>query len=143
TRAGSPPTSRAPRPTRSRWCAPPPGRGRRRERGPPMTTADRVANGEGAALRLLRARELGIVLALALLLGVTAAANPRFLSGQSLRDLLLGATILTVLAIGQTLVIVTRNVDLSVGSILRLTAFATGELFLAGPATPILDAFPA
>lgn len=108
-----------------------------------MTTADRVANGEGAALRLLRARELGIVLALALLLGVTAAANPRFLSGQSLRDLLLGATILTVLAIGQTLVIVTRNVDLSVGSILGLTAFATGKLFLAGPDTPILVAFAA
>jgi len=105
-----------------------------------MTTVDRVANGESAALRLLRARELGIVLALALLFGVTAAANPRFLSGQSLRDLLLGATILTVLAIGQTLVIVTRNVDLSVGSILGLTAFATGKLFLAAPDTPILVA---
>src|SRR5690606_8899406 len=39
-----------------------------------------------------------------------------------------------------TLVIVTRNVDLSVGSILGLTAFATGKLFLAAPDTPILVA---
>jgi rhamnose transport system permease protein len=90
--------------------------------------------------RFLRAREFGIVLALALLVGATAALNPRFLSGQSLRDLLLGATILTVLAIGQTLVIVTRNVDLSVGSIVGLVAFATGKLFLAGPGTPIVVA---
>ena len=103
-----------------------------------MTTVDDT--GAGFAERLLRARELGIVLALALLVGVTAASNPRFLSAQSLRDLLLGATILTVLAIGQTLVIITRNVDLSVGSILGLTAFATGKLFVAGPDTPIVVA---
>jgi rhamnose transport system permease protein len=90
--------------------------------------------------RLLRAREFGIVLALVLLVAVTAGVNPRFLSGQSVRDVLLSATILTVLAIGQTMVIVTRNVDLSVGSIVGLAAFATGRLFLAGPDTPIVVA---
>ncbi|MEK8103958.1 hypothetical protein NKG94_00560 [Micromonospora sp. M12] len=41
-----------------------------------------------------------------------------------------------ILAVGQTLVIVTRNVDLSVGSILGLVAFATGSLFLSTPGTP-------
>lgn len=93
-----------------------------------------------AASRLLRARELGIVVAFGLLVVVTAAANPRFLSPQSVRDLLLGAAILVVLAVGQTIVIVTRNVDLSVGSILGLVAFATGTLFVARPGTPILVA---
>jgi rhamnose transport system permease protein len=88
--------------------------------------------------RLLVLRELGILLALALLVGVTAIDNPRFLSAQSIRDLLLGAAILVILAVGQTVVIVTRNVDLSVGSILGLTAFAIGKLFVSSPGTPIV-----
>jgi rhamnose transport system permease protein len=88
--------------------------------------------------RALLGRELGIVLALALLLAVTAIGNPGFLGAQSLRDLLLGATILVVLAVGQTLVVITRNVDLSVGSIVGLVAFATGKIFIANPGLPIV-----
>ena len=37
------------------------------------------------------------------------------------------------MAVGQAIVVITRNVDLSVGSILGLSAFATGSLFLAAP----------
>ncbi|GIG91474.1 ABC transporter permease [Plantactinospora endophytica] len=88
--------------------------------------------------RLFVAREVGIGLALVLLVGVTTAVNPRFLSGQGRQDLMLGATILVVLAVGQAIVIITRNVDLSVGSILGLAAFATGKLFLAMPDAPIV-----
>ncbi|RKR85922.1 monosaccharide ABC transporter membrane protein (CUT2 family) [Micromonospora pisi] len=87
--------------------------------------------------RLFAVRELGIGLALVLLIAITTVVNPRFLSGQSRKDLMLGATILVVLAVGQTIVIITRNVDLSVGSILGLAAFATGKLFLAVPGAPI------
>jgi rhamnose transport system permease protein len=96
------------------------------------------ARGAQLTHRLFLARELGILLALGLLLAVTTLRNPGFLSGQSVRDLLLGATILVVLAVGQTLVIITRNVDLSVGSILGLVAFATGKLFLGAPGTPVI-----
>ncbi|MEO3924397.1 ABC transporter permease [Micromonosporaceae bacterium B7E4] len=88
--------------------------------------------------RLFVAREVGIGLALVLLIAVTTAVNPRFLSGQGRRDLMLGATILVVLAVGQAIVIITRNVDLSVGSVLGLAAFATGKLFLAMPDAPIV-----
>ena len=73
-----------------------------------------------------------------LLVAVTALCNPRFLSGQSVSDLLLGASILVILAVGQAIVIITRNVDLSVGSILGLVAFATGKLFVSSPGLPIL-----
>lgn len=90
------------------------------------------------AVRLLRARELGIVLALVLLVGYTTLNNPRFLSPQSIRDLLLNAVILVTLAVGQTILIVTRNVDLSVGSIVGIAAFTTGELLLAAPGTPLV-----
>jgi rhamnose transport system permease protein len=88
--------------------------------------------------RLFVARELSILIALGVLVTVTALSNPRFLSAQSIRDILLGATILVVLAVGQTIIIITRNVDLSVGSVVGLVAFATGKLFLAAPDTPVV-----
>jgi rhamnose transport system permease protein len=87
-----------------------------------------------------RVRELGILAALALVVVVTTAVNPRFLSGQSIRDLLLNAAIIALLTVGQTLVVVTRNVDLSVGSVLGLTAFMTGNLFLGRPGLPVVAA---
>ena len=108
----------------------------------PATTPPELApaapEGGRTARWFLRLRELGIVLALALLVGITAAANPRFLSPQSIRDLLLSAVILVTLAVGQTILIVTRNIDLSVGSILGLVAFGTGKLLLAAPDTPLV-----
>jgi rhamnose transport system permease protein len=82
-------------------------------------------------------RELGILLALVLLVAATTAVNPGFLSGQNVRDLLLGATLLTILAVGQSLVLITRNVDLSVGSVLGLSAFAVGTLFVSFPGLPL------
>jgi rhamnose transport system permease protein len=94
------------------------------------------ADGAGAerlAERVLRVRELGIVAALALLIAVTAILEPRFIEADSLRNLALNASILAILAVGQTLVIITRNVDLSTGSILGLSAFLAGDLLSAHP----------
>ncbi|MEC3979688.1 ABC transporter permease [Amycolatopsis sp. H20-H5] len=93
-----------------------------------------------ASSRLLRVREAGLVLALLVLIAVTAVDNPRFLDAQSLRDLLLGAAVLVILAVGQTLVIITKNVDLSVGSVVGLVSFGVGKLFLAAPGLPVFVA---
>jgi rhamnose transport system permease protein len=87
---------------------------------------------------VLRFRELGLLVALAVVIVVTTAYNPRFLSAQSIRDLLLNASIVALLTVGQTLVVITRNVDLSVGSVLGLTAFLTGYLFVDHPRLPIV-----
>jgi rhamnose transport system permease protein len=94
----------------------------------------------GSALvqRLVVVRELGILAALLLLVVVTVAVNPRFLSAQNIRDLLLSASILIVLAAGQTMVIITRNVDLSVGSILGLSAYAAGTILVNSPGVPVV-----
>lgn len=86
---------------------------------------------------VLRARELPVAAALVLLVAVTWAMNPLFLSAQGVKDLLLNATILVILAAGQTMVIVSRNIDLSVGSILGLVAFFVGSTFAAWPQAPI------
>lgn len=86
---------------------------------------------------ILHARELPVTIALIALVGLTYAANPLFLSPQGTKDLLLNATIMIILAAGQTLVIITRNIDLSVGSILGLVAFGTGSLFANVEGIPI------
>src|SRR5581483_2903689 len=50
-----------------------------------------------------------------------------------LQQLLSGAAIIALLAIGETIVIVTRNVDLSVGSVLGISAYASGTIFVDFP----------
>jgi rhamnose transport system permease protein len=87
--------------------------------------------------RIFRIRELGIVVALAILIAVTAAMEPRFIEADSLRTLALNAAIFSILAAGQTLVIITRNVDLSQGSVLGLAAFMAGDLLADNPDLPI------
>jgi rhamnose transport system permease protein len=82
---------------------------------------------------VVRFRELGIVLALLIVVAGTSIDNSRFLSETSLQQLLSGAAIVGLLAIGETLVIITRNVDLSIGSILGLSAYAVGALYVHYP----------
>jgi rhamnose transport system permease protein len=96
------------------------------------------AGGSGAAGSLLRLRELPVLIALVLLVLITFLNNPLFLSPQGVKDLLLNATIIIILAAGQTLLIITRNIDLSVGSMLGLVAFGTGSIFAAMPNLPII-----
>jgi rhamnose transport system permease protein len=101
-------------------------------------SAPAAAPAEGARARRLtervfRVRELGIVVVLALLIAVTAIIEPRFIEADSLRNLALNASIFAILAAGQTLVLVTRNVDLSVGSVLGLSAYFAGDLLSGHP----------
>ena len=86
---------------------------------------------------IFRIRELGIVAALGFLIAVTAALEPRFVEADSLRTLALNAAIFAILAAGQTLVIITRNVDLSQGSVLGLAAFMAGDLLSENPGLPL------
>lgn len=83
-------------------------------------------------------RELGIVIALAAVVAAATIARPSFLSGQGLHDLFLNASIITLLAVGQTLLVITRNIDLSVGSVMGLTAFLSGQMFLGDQDMPVI-----
>jgi rhamnose transport system permease protein len=88
---------------------------------------------------LLRSRELSVAAVLVAVIVVTTIKSPTFVFSQDgWRDLLLTPALLLILAVGQTAVIITRNVDLSVGSTLGLTAYFTGKLFVDHPGIPIL-----
>ncbi|MEA2662645.1 MAG: rhamnose transport system permease protein [Chloroflexota bacterium] len=78
---------------------------------------------------IFRVRELSLLGVLAVLVIATTASNSRFLSSQNLRDIGLNVAIIALLAVGQTIVVVSRNIDLSVGSVLGFVAFMTGVLF--------------
>ena len=101
---------------------------------PATSPARRIVGG------LVKTRELGIILALVALVVYTAASNPRFLSGQSIRDILLNTAILAVMAAGQAVVVITRNIDLSVGSVLGLSAFTVASMMSANPGLPMVAA---
>ena len=95
-----------------------------------------------AAGRVFKARETGILIALILVILVATVRNPSFLfSSDGFRDLLLTPSLLMLVAVGQAIVIITRNVDLSVGSILGLTAYLTGRLFIDVPGIPLIVVF--
>ncbi|NUJ99619.1 ABC transporter permease [Streptomyces lunaelactis] len=94
---------------------------------PPTAPAQGSPSARSLADAVFRAREFSIGGALLLLITGTWISNPSFLDDQGVKDLLLNSSILVLLAVGQSVVVVTRNIDLSVGSVVGLTAFACGH----------------
>jgi rhamnose transport system permease protein len=90
---------------------------------------------------VFRVRELGILAVFLLFVAVTIAIQPRFFSQQEVRFVLQSTSVYALLAIGETMVVLTRNVDLSVGSVLGLSAFLAPEIFGHHPGTPIIVVF--
>jgi rhamnose transport system permease protein len=85
-----------------------------------------------------RVREAGIAVALALLVLVVATIEPRFIQPNNLEEILLSVSILAIVAVGQTLVVLTRNIDLSVGSTVGLVAFVCADTLKGSPGTSVL-----
>ncbi|MGA9101989.1 ABC transporter permease [Aeromicrobium sp.] len=95
-----------------------------------------------AVSTLFTSRESAIALVLVIVVGLATLKTHSFLfSDNSWRDLLLAPSILLLLATGQAVVIITRNVDLSVGSTLAIVAYLTGRLFVDNPGIPIVVVF--
>ena len=89
------------------------------------------------AERVFRIRESGIVVVLVVFVAITAAVQPRFLSATNIQFVLVDTTVFALLALGETMVVISRNVDLSVGSVLGLSAYASANLFGTHPGIPI------
>jgi len=85
----------------------------------------------------LPASEVGLFLAVALLCGWLALTNPRFLSPENLRGVLSGASIWVVLAMAAALVIIPGGIDISIGSLMALSAAAAGLMMQQGRGDPL------
>jgi len=85
------------------------------------------------AERVFRIRESGILAVLIVFVGVTTAVQHRFLDTANIQFMLVDTTTFALLALGETLVVISRNVDLSVGSVLGLSAYLSANLFAQHP----------
>jgi len=72
------------------------------------------------------------LVALIVLVLVFQALNSTFLSTGNIRSMLVASAILIVLAVGQTFVVATSGIDLSIASTMTLAAVVFGSTFTAG-----------
>jgi rhamnose transport system permease protein len=77
-------------------------------------------------------RELSVALAYAAILLALAAAAPRFFGAEPLRSLAVRGAPVLVAAVGMTLVIVCRQIDISIGSQFSICGVVAGLLARAG-----------
>jgi rhamnose transport system permease protein len=77
--------------------------------------------------KLFRIRELPVFLALVIVVLISGSANPEFLTLSGFQDVTLGVAVVATLAVAQTLVIVMKHIDLSVGSTIGFSAYLIGD----------------
>ncbi|KQT69869.1 sugar ABC transporter permease [Aureimonas sp. Leaf460] len=81
----------------------------------------------GAERRRLLIQEYGIFLAFLILVVILAFSNEYFLTAGNISNVLLQTSINGILAIGMTFVILTRGIDLSVGSVVALAGMVSAS----------------
>lgn len=88
---------------------------------------------------IVRFRELGILFFIALLALLVSLRSPAFLTVGNFETILLNISILVIVALGQTMIIITRGIDLSVGSMIGLSAMMVAFTVVAFPGlSPLL-----
>ena len=87
--------------------------------------------------KLFGNQESVILFGLLLLVIIVGIANPRFLQERNISDNLAGNAYIAVAALGMTMVIVTGNIDISVGSLVGLLAVISGRLVVSGLPAPL------
>ncbi len=109
----------------------------------------RASAGSDFSIRsVLGNQEMVLVAGLVMLVALVGIANPRFLADRNLSDVLQGHAYIAVAAIGMTMVIITGNIDISIGSLVGLLAIIsgriaadTGQIWLAWTAPLLIGAF--
>ncbi len=82
---------------------------------------------------IARFREAGISIFILILIVAVTMRNPAFLTAENFKDILLNISILAIVALGQTMVILTRGIDLSVSSMVGLVAMMVSFLVKENP----------
>ena len=84
------------------------------------------------ALRRLAGQEAVLLLVLLLLFAVVGSVNARYLAERNLETIFLGNAYVAVAAIGMSMVIISGNIDVSVGSLIGVLAVLSGSIAVAG-----------
>src|SRR5580698_4409026 len=79
-----------------------------------------------------RQRELSIAVAILAIAAVLAGFAPDFFTFANLRDLLLANVPVLIVAVGMTLIVITAQIDISVGSQFAICSVAAGVFAISG-----------
>ena len=77
----------------------------------------------GLLSTIARQRELSLLAIMFVLGGLVSIAAPQFLTADNISQVMVLASIIAIAAVGEALVIITRNVDLSVEAMIGLVAY--------------------
>jgi rhamnose transport system permease protein len=105
---------------------------------PPALRASVSRN--GLLWTLIRFREAGISLFIVILMIAVTVRAPSFLTVDNFKDILLNISILAIVALAQTMVILTHGIDLSVSSMIGLVAMMVAFVVKQNPEMPVLFA---
>ncbi|HEX9013922.1 MAG TPA: ABC transporter permease, partial [Anaerolineaceae bacterium] len=103
-----------------------------------MTTSQPEYPRFNLLLILSRFREVALIVFILILMLLISLESPNFLTFGNFRDILMDISILAMIALAQAMIIITRGIDLSVASMLALTAMMVAFVIRAYPHTPIL-----
>jgi rhamnose transport system permease protein len=85
--------------------------------------------------------EAGIVVFIVVVFVITSIVQPRFLSVNNIKSILLYLPLLITVSMGVMMVIISRNFDMSVGSIMGCSGLAVGFIIAANPGFPVIPSF--
>ena len=100
------------------------GSHRRKESGMTDPTAKR--KGGNLIQSISNQRETTIIIVIILVSIVVSLATPYFLTKENFNDIFINISILSIVAIGQMMVIITSGIDLSVASVIGFSAMTVG-----------------
>ena len=93
-----------------------------------MTAITGAARASGQWLSVVaRQRELSLIAIMFVLGGLVSIAAPQFLTSFNLSQVAVLASIIAVAAVGEALVVITRNIDLSVEAMMGLVAYGVAS----------------
>lgn len=91
--------------------------------------------------KLTTSREMSLVIVLIVLCGFIQIRNSTFLGILNINDLLVNASILSILALGMMCVLLIAGIDISIGSTLALSGMVAGLVMRDHPAIPTILLF--
>lgn len=82
--------------------------------------------------RMIGSQEMVLLLSIIALFVIVGSINPRYVAERNLQSMFLGNAYIAVAAIGMSMVIISGNIDISVGSLIGVLATLSGTLAVSG-----------
>jgi rhamnose transport system permease protein len=103
-----------------------------------MRALGRTVSPQAIVSAAFRLRELGIGIALVVTVLLFSLRATNFATVGNWQDIASDVAMVVVVAVGETMVVLTRNIDLSVGSIAGLSAYLSAETLTVNNSLPIV-----